>query len=63
MSELSVAGVTTVFTLPRMQCAMTRDLKHYERLPDALPQLPRWAKPGLTWAPCVIHLRTGVWML
>ena len=34
------------------QIARSADLVHWERLPDALPRLPVWARPGLTWAPC-----------
>jgi arabinan endo-1,5-alpha-L-arabinosidase len=29
----------------------SRDLRHWESLPDALPQVPVWAEPGWTWAP------------
>ena len=32
-------------------CARSTDLVHWTRLPDALPQLPRWARPDRTWAP------------
>lgn len=34
-----------------MLCASSPDLVHWTLLPDALPALPRWAKPGRTWAP------------
>ena len=34
-----------------VQCASSPDLVHWTLLPDALPTLPLWAKPGRTWAP------------
>ncbi|WP_083847195.1 glycoside hydrolase family 43 protein [Deinococcus gobiensis] len=35
----------------------SRDLVHWERAGDALPTLPDWVQPGLTWAPEVTKLR------
>ncbi len=34
-----------------VRVARSRDLKSWEILPDAMPQLPAWARPGKTWAP------------
>lgn len=42
-----------------IQVATSRDLVHYQLLPDALPNLPRWAKPGRTWAPNVTHIQNS----
>ncbi len=36
--------------------AESRDLIHWNVVGDALPLLPQWAAPGLTWAPEVAHL-------
>lgn len=38
-----------------VQIARSKDLAHWEMLPDALPVLPAWAKKGLTWAPAVVQ--------
>ena len=42
-----------------MQCARSADLIHWTLLPDAMPVLPGWAKPGRTWAPQVRALPGG----
>lgn len=34
-----------------IRSATSTDLVTWERAPDALPALPRWANPGFTWAP------------
>jgi len=34
-----------------VQVARSRDLVRWEALPDALPALPTWSRPGRTWAP------------
>ena len=39
-----------------VQYAESRDLIHWSQGKDALPTLPDWALPGLTWAPEVAHL-------
>ena len=41
-----------------IQVIRSKDLINWERLGDALPVLPKWAKPnkGLTWAPGVIQI-------
>jgi beta-xylosidase len=41
-----------------VQVARSTDLVTWEALPDALPALPRWARPGgsLVWAPEVIQV-------
>ena len=41
-----------------IQVIRSKDLINWERLEDALPVLPKWAKPnkGLTWAPGVIQI-------
>jgi arabinan endo-1,5-alpha-L-arabinosidase len=36
---------------PTMPCAKSTDLVHWTALPDAMPKLPSWVKPGRTWAP------------
>ncbi|MBZ9712917.1 glycoside hydrolase family 43 protein [Deinococcus multiflagellatus] len=36
--------------------AVSRDLVHWERAGDAMPVLPAWVQPGLTWAPEVVQL-------
>lgn len=36
--------------------ARSTDLVHWDRLSDALPALPKWAKPTYTWAPEVIEI-------
>ena len=40
-----------------IQVATSQDLVHYQLQADALPTLPRWAKPGGTWAPNVTHIQ------
>jgi beta-xylosidase len=42
------AGATNV------QVMSSTDLVHWQTRPDALPNLPRWAVPGFTWAPTVL---------
>ena len=44
-----------------LQVASSRDLVHWERLDDALPELPAWSalQKGLTWAPEVARTRAG----
>ncbi len=44
---------------PNMLVARSTDLVHWTRLPDAMPTLPRWVKPGRTWAPEVRTLIPG----
>jgi arabinan endo-1,5-alpha-L-arabinosidase len=39
-----------------IQLARSMDLANWERLPDAMPQLPAWARAGYTWAPEVCQL-------
>lgn len=41
-----------------VQVAASEDLVHWRLLPDALPNLPAWAKPGKTWAPNVTHAQS-----
>ena len=38
---------------PNILCARSPDLIHWTALPDAMPTLPPWAGPGMTWAPNV----------
>lgn len=40
-----------------VQASVSTDLVHWRDLPDALPTLPAWSRPGFTWAPEVT--RTG----
>jgi len=42
-----------------MPCQSSADLVHWTLLPDAMPNLPDWAKPGRTWAPNVRALIPG----
>ena len=42
-----------------MRCARSVDLVHWTPLPDAMPRLPLWAKPGRTWAPEVRAMAGG----
>ena len=37
-----------------VQVLRSTDLRSWERLPDALPDLPAWAAPNFTWAPSVL---------
>ena len=37
-----------------LQVTCTQDYRRFHHMQDALPQLPQWADPGLTWAPSVI---------
>ncbi len=39
------------------------DLRTWQRLGDALPQLPVWAAPGYTWAPSVLSRGPGAYVL
>jgi arabinan endo-1,5-alpha-L-arabinosidase len=49
-------GITPEFEYQNIQIARSRDLVHWERLPDALPQKPSWAKYTWDfWAPHVIY--------
>ena len=49
-------GVTPDFKSLNIQAARSRDLVHWERLPDALPEKPVWAKYTWDfWAPHVIY--------
>lgn len=42
-----------------IQTVRSEDLVEWESLPDALPTLPPWAKPGFTWAPEVTTAADG----
>lgn len=42
--------------------AVSRDLVGWEVRGDAMPKLPAWVQPGLTWAPEVVRLR-GAYLL
>ena len=44
-----------------MLCARSTDLIHWTFLPDAMPRLPLWTKPGRTWAP-VVKPRHTSWL-
>lgn len=39
-----------------IQVAVSDDLSHWERLGDALPDLPSWVDEGYEWAPKVAHV-------
>ncbi len=51
-------GYATNASGKNVQAARSPDLVHWELLPDALPALPVWAKPGggFVWAPEVIKI-------
>jgi arabinan endo-1,5-alpha-L-arabinosidase len=56
-------GTTLEFEYQTVQAARSRDLVHWERLPDALPEKPSWAKYTWDfWAPHVIYDR-GVYYM
>lgn len=40
-------------------CESSTDLVHWTPLPDAMPVMPPWARPGLTWAPNVRTIVPG----
>ena len=42
-----------------VQASISTDLVHWRELPDALPALPSWARPGFTWAPEVARIGDG----
>jgi arabinan endo-1,5-alpha-L-arabinosidase len=42
---------TNIVGADNVQLVRSRDLDRWEFLPDALPQLPAWAAPNMTWAP------------
>jgi beta-xylosidase len=44
-------------TAGNIQIMESSDLVHWKKAGNALPALPRWARPGSTWAPAVIHLK------
>jgi arabinan endo-1,5-alpha-L-arabinosidase len=49
-------GITPAFEYQNIQAARSRDLVHWDRLPDALPEKPAWAKYTWEfWAPHVIY--------
>lgn len=46
-----------------VQTATSSDLVRWERGRDALPVLPRWSRPGFTWAPEVAAAEGGGYVL
>jgi arabinan endo-1,5-alpha-L-arabinosidase len=49
-------GITPEFKYENIQLARSRDLVHWQRLPDALPEKPLWAKYTWDfWAPQVVY--------
>ena len=49
-------GITPAFEYQNIQVARSRDLIDWERLPDALPEKPEWAKfTWEFWAPHVVY--------
>ena len=46
-----------------VQAARSTDLVHWTALPDALPNLPSWARAGRTWAPDVAVTASGTYNL
>ncbi|HET9060817.1 MAG TPA: glycoside hydrolase family 43 protein [Acidimicrobiales bacterium] len=45
-----------------IQVRVSQDLLNWANLPDALPQVPAWSRPGRTWSPAV-HQAGGQWLL
>ncbi len=58
------AYATVKVGVANIQAARSRDLVHWERLPDALPERPAWQPlaQGLTWAPEVVTQGSGYLM-
>jgi beta-xylosidase len=60
-SVLTVGGVYYAFSTnifgENMPCERSKNLVDWTELPDAMPNLPDWAKPGKTWAPDVYAKR------
>ena len=49
-------GITPEFEYQNIQLARSKDLVHWQRLPDALPEKPVWAKYTWDfWAPHVVY--------
>ncbi|TFI59689.1 glycoside hydrolase [Sphingomonas parva] len=44
---------------PNVQTAVSDDLRRWTPARDAMPDLPRWARNGSTWAPEVLELERG----
>jgi arabinan endo-1,5-alpha-L-arabinosidase len=42
---------TNIVGADNVQIVRSPDLREWEALPDALPRLPAWAAPDMTWAP------------
>jgi arabinan endo-1,5-alpha-L-arabinosidase len=56
-------GITHEFEYQNIQAARSQDLVHWQRLPDALPEKPIWAKYTWDfWAPHVIY-HNGVYYM
>jgi len=47
---------TTGSDLENIPVLTSTDLQHWTALGDALPTLPSWSEPGLTWSPGVVFL-------
>lgn len=57
---LTADGVYHIYATNRginVQHAHSRDLVNWTIDPDALPELPKWSNPGLTWAPNVTRVQ------
>jgi beta-xylosidase len=46
-----------------VRVARSDDLVEWETLPDALPDLPSWVRPGKTWAPEVTEIAPGRYVM
>jgi arabinan endo-1,5-alpha-L-arabinosidase len=56
-------GITPEFESQNIQAARSQDLVHWQRLPDALPEKPVWAKSTWEfWAPHVVY-HDGVYFM
>ena len=56
-------GITPEFEYQNIQLARSQDLVHWQRLPDALPEKPAWAKYTWDfWAPHVVYHNSVYYM-
>lgn len=46
-----------------VQARFSTDLVNWQGRNDAMPQLPAWVRPGLTWAPVVAQTRRNLYVL
>ena len=46
-----------------VQARFSTDLVNWQNRDDAMPQLPAWVTPGLTWAPAVVQTQDNLYVL